>query len=114
MKVALSFASAWEQKAESDLSLPDYTRRRTILRRQRMVYIANIIGWNFLKVGEQISLDGSVIVGISLDKKEDYRFLDILRLHPEVWLDKVVYIFHTDKPFILPLPEPVIKPPVLA
>jgi len=108
------FASAWSIEAESDLPLNEYSRRKRILRRQKIVYISSLMGWHFLKYGQSISTESSVLVGISLNKRCDFEFLDILRAHTEVWYDKEVFIFHIEKPYVLPVPGPIRDTPVLA
>jgi hypothetical protein len=108
------FESAWSIGAESDLELNDYSRRKSILRRQKIVYISSLMGWHFLKYGQSISTESSILVGISLNKRRDFEFLDYLRAHTELWYDKEVFIFHIEKPYVLPLPGPIRDTPVLA
>ena len=114
MAIALSFASAWSMRAESDLPLDDYSRRRTLLRRQKIVHISNQLGWQFLRCGQPISTPASVLAGISLTKRGDYDFLDLLRAHEEIWNGFQVAVFNAAEPHVLRFPRPILETPVLA
>lgn len=109
-----AFESAWAIRGESDLPLQEHARRKAVLRRQKLVHTARAIGWRFLRFGEPVSRDLSLVVGISLDRREDFAFLDLLRVHADLWRGRDVQVFQADKPHLLPFPAPFTQTPVLA
>lgn len=109
-----TFAEAWDAAAENDLEIQEYRRRKSLIRRQLIVELSRRIGWHFLKYGESVPAYDYVLAGISLAKKSDFLFLDLLRLRREAWEGKDVFLFHVEKPYVLPLPCPVKETPVLA
>jgi hypothetical protein len=114
MTLVPPFESAWSVKAEGTLSVPDYARRKLVVRRQKIVHIAKSIGWHFLKVGEPIPTSSCLLVGISLTSRRDLAFLDLLRAHDEAWAARPVFLFHIEKPYVLPLSFPPSKTPLFA
>jgi hypothetical protein len=108
-----SFESAWGQGAESDLHLDEYSRRKLVLRRQRIVHTARSLGWTFLKVGESLPAD-CLVAGIRLDCLRDLQFLDLLRATPGLWRCRPVCLYHVEKPYVLPFPRAPAETPVLA
>jgi len=108
-----SFESAWSVRAEDTLPVAEYTRRRLVLRRQGIVSIATSIGWHFLTLAQSVPTAGCILVGISLNARRDLVFLDFLRAHEELWAGKPVFLFQVDKPYVLPLPAPVLETPCL-
>lgn len=110
----LTFESAWAARAEDDLALADYTRRRLVLRRQRIGQIARAAGWRFLRFGEPVPTSACLLVGISLGARRDLNFLDLLRARAGAWLGREVLLYQVDKPYVLPLPRPAAETPALA
>ena len=100
-----SFESAWTAGAEPDLPLSEYSRRRLVHRRQRIVAAARSLGWTFLRVGERLPAAGCLLAGIRLDSRRDLQFLDLLRARKDLWLGREVCLFHVERPYVLPLPS---------
>lgn len=114
MTLVPSFESAWSVKAEGTLSVPEYARRKLVVRRQKIVHIARSLGWHFLRVGEPVPTSSCLLVGIALTSRRDLDFLDLLRAHDEVWAGRAVFLFHIEKPYVLPLPTPPAQTPLYA
>ncbi|MEJ2420847.1 MAG: hypothetical protein P8018_03805 [Acidobacteriota bacterium] len=99
---------------EKGLTVAKYARRKRVLRRRKIVWLSQALGWQFLKFGEALPAASCLLIGISLDARRDFSFLDVLRARPELWENQAVCLFHIEKPYILPLPRPVGDTPYLA
>lgn len=109
-----SFESAWSTGAESDLPLADYSRRRLVLRRQRIAHLAKMLGWRFLKVGESLPSGDCLLVGLRLDSLRDLHFLDLLRAQSSPWEGCEICLFQVERPYVLSLARWPSETPAIA